>query len=84
MKTLYDVISCIVFAGIALLFLQRSAAATKDEIPLWRYAVAALGCATGDVAGNNGYHVLGAVLLVATATFGLLALKVLRIRRRKT
>ncbi len=82
MKTLYDLFSCILFAGIAVVFLQRSAAPTRDATPLWRYAMAALGCAVGDVFGNNGYGVLGVVLLVAAAAFSLLALNLLPLRSK--
>ena len=36
MKTTFDIISVILFAGLAILYLQRSAASEPDEIPLWR------------------------------------------------
>ncbi len=75
MKTPYDLISCIIFAGVAVLFLQRSAAAIRDTVGLWRYVVAALGCAIGDYLGNSGYALAGALCLCATTAFSLLALR---------
>ena len=77
MKTLYDVFSCIIFAGVAVIFLQRSAASARDATSLWRYVVAALGCAIGDVLGNDGYAIAGVLMLVATVAFSLLALNLL-------
>ena len=75
MKSIYDVISLILFAGVALLFLQRSAAAERDPIPLWRYAVSAFGCAGSDLAGNDGLPIAAGLAFAATAAFSLIMLK---------
>ena len=75
MKSIYDVVSLILFAGVALLFLQRSAEEERDSVPLWRYAVAAAGCAAGDLAGNDGIPIAAAVAFLATGAFSLFMLK---------
>ena len=75
MKSIYDVVSLIIFAGVALLFLQRSAASGPDPVPLWRYAVAAAGCAAGDVLGNDDQTLAAIAVLIATAVFGVFMLK---------
>ena len=78
MKSMFDVVSLILFAGVALLFLQRSAAAEQDDIPLWRYAVSAAGCAAGDLAGNDGLPIEAWVAFAVTAAFSLIMLKPFR------
>ena len=75
MKSIYDIVSMIMFAGVALLFLQRSAASEPDPAPLWRYGVAAAGCAAGDVLGNNDQAIVAVAVLIATGVFSILMLK---------
>ena len=75
MSSIYDVVSLIMFAGVALLFLQRSAAAEADPVPLWRYAVTAAGCATGDIMGNNHLPIEAVAMLAVTVAFGFAMLK---------
>ena len=74
METPYDWITIIVFAGLIVLFLQRSQGVARDH--LWQYLVAALGCAGTNYLGNeaiklgeNGYHVAAIALGVATLAF---------------
>lgn len=73
METVYDWGTMIVFAGLIVLFLQRSQGEARDH--LWQYLVAAVGCAVTNWLGNEGlkldqptYHI-GAVALGA-ATIG--------------
>ena len=75
MKTIYDLISVALFALLAILYLQRSASEEPDQIPLWRYAVAAMGCASADYLGNNGYPVGSTIIFVITIGFSLIMLK---------
>lgn len=80
METVYDWATMVVFAGLVVLFLQRSQGEARDQ--LWQYLVAAVGCATTNYLGNEGiklsdttYH-LGAVALgVATLAFIYFVLK---------
>jgi hypothetical protein len=74
METPYDWITILIFAGLIVLFLQRSQGVARDH--LWQYLVAAVGCAVTNYLGNeamkNGellWH-LGAVGLgLATLAF---------------
>ena len=75
MHTPFDVVSLILFAGLAVLFLQRSSSREPDPVPLWRYALAAAGCAAGDILGNHGQNVIGWADLVATVGFAAILLK---------
>ncbi len=74
METPYDWTTIIVFAGLIVLFLQRSQGAARDH--LWQYLVAAIGCAVTNQLGNEAlkgggtlYHVGAIGLGVATLAF---------------
>ena len=63
------------FAGLAILYLQRSASEEPDEVALWKYAVAAVGCAVADYLGNNNQPLASAITFVALIAFAIWALK---------
>jgi hypothetical protein len=74
METPYDWTTIIVFAGLIVLFLQRSQGAPRDH--LWQYLVAALGCMGTNYLGNEAikqgetlYHVAAIGLGIATLAF---------------
>lgn len=74
METPYDWITIIVFAGLIVLFLQRSQGEARDH--LWQYLVAAIGCAVTNFLGNEAiklddtaYHLAAVGLGVATLGF---------------
>ena len=75
MKSIHDLLSLCLFAGLAILFLQRSASPKPDPVALWRYAVAGVGCAAADILGNHGQPIAGGVLLAAVVVFSLVMLK---------
>lgn len=74
METPYDWGTVIVFAGLIVLFLQRSQGVARDH--LWQYLIAAVGCAATNYVGNEAiklgdtlYHVAAVGLGVATLGF---------------
>ena len=74
METAYDWTTIIVFAGLIVLFLQRSQGAPRDH--LWQYLVAAIGCAGTNFLGNEAlkqssamYHIAAIALGIATLGF---------------
>lgn len=74
METAYDWTTIIVFAGLIVLFLQRSQGAPRDS--LWQYLVAAIGCAGTNYLGNEAlkldslmYHFAAIALGFATLAF---------------
>ena len=75
MKTIYDLIAIVLFAGLAILFLQRSASHTPDRIPIWKYGLPAVGCAVADYLGNHDQAVLAIVLFVAVVAFSIMMLR---------
>lgn len=70
METAYDWISIGIFAGLIVLFMQRSTGAIEPgNDPLWKYLAAGVGCAVANYLGNNGYDIPAILTLVATAGF---------------
>ncbi len=74
METPYDWTTVIVFAGLIVLFLQRSQGVARDH--LWQYLVAAVGCAVTNYVGNEAvkageatYHLAAIALGVGTLAF---------------
>ncbi len=65
METVFDWLSVALFAGLALLYLQRS----MEEKPVdtvWHYLPPAAACALSNWLGNEGY-VIPAVLVLAAS-----------------
>ena len=74
METIYDWTTIIVFAGLIVLFLQRSQGVPRDH--LWQYLVAAIGCAATNFLGNEAiknestvYHLAAVALGLSTLAF---------------
>ena len=64
MKTIYDILTVLIFGGLVTLFLHRSQAEQpKDQISL--YLPAAVGCAIVNYLGNNGYQIVAVLGLTA-------------------
>jgi hypothetical protein len=76
METVYDWVSLAIFAGLIVLFLQRSVSerAEKDASLLF-YLCAGVGCAAANYFGNHGDDLIAIVLLVATIGFIIFILK---------
>jgi len=63
-ETIFDWLTVAIFAGLIVLFLQRSTAETPAD-RIIDYLPPALCCALGNYLGNNGHPIL-AVLVIAT------------------
>jgi divalent metal cation (Fe/Co/Zn/Cd) transporter len=75
LHTIYDWLTVAVFAGLIVLFLQRSMQDAPSD-KLWHYLVASAGCAVTNFLGNQGvelgstvYHLGAVATLVATGAF---------------
>ncbi|MGF7146648.1 hypothetical protein FHS96_000257 [Sphingomonas zeicaulis] len=75
MKTFYDFLSLALFAGLIVLFLQRSVGDSEDRHPIWAYLVPAVGCAAVNYAGNEGYTLVAIGLLVLVIAYVLVVLR---------
>lgn len=70
METIYDWVSLAIFAGLVVLFLQRSTSDRPEEdVSLLYYLAAGVGCAVANYLGNNDQGIFAILLLVATVAF---------------
>lgn len=75
METVYDWVTVGIFAGLIVLFLQRSSGPAEPGDSLWQYLLASLGCAVANYFGNEGNHALAVAVLAATVGYILFVLK---------
>jgi len=75
MKSLYDLLTGIVFAGIAVLFLQRSTSKEDHGDRIYHYAPPAVGCALANYLGNKGYDLPAILLIAAVVIYSVVILK---------
>ncbi|GAA4000722.1 XrtV sorting system accessory protein [Sphingomonas humi] len=71
METPYDWITVGIFAGLIVLFMQRSTSDSGNDVndPLWMYLAAGVGCAVANYVGNEGQHLLAILAIVGTLAF---------------
>lgn len=71
METVYDWVTVAIFAGLVVLFMQRSTSdePERENDSLWLYLGAGLGCAVSNYIGNKGIHLLAVPLILATLGF---------------
>ena len=74
METVFDWISIVLFSGIVVIFLQRSALPEPVD-KLWHYLPPAIGCATVNFLGNHDQPALAITLAVATIAYVFYVLK---------
>lgn len=74
METVYDWVTVAIFAGLIVLFLQRSVGPQQDR--MWPYFVAAVGCAVINQVGNHAidtsntiWHIVSLVGIAAIIGF---------------
>jgi hypothetical protein len=75
MSTLYDLVTMVVFAGLVVLFLQRS---TEPETPhdrIYHYLPPSLGCAVANYLGNQHVDAAAVPLIIGVVIYILLVLK---------
>lgn len=75
METVYDWVTVAVFAGLIVLFLQRSSGESEPRDHIWQYLLASVGCAVANYLGNHKQDILAVVVLAATVGFIWFALK---------
>lgn len=90
METVYDWLTVAIFAGLIVLFLQRSSAAGEPQDSIWQYLAASVGCAVANYLGNQAIkhgetgtidylnHGLAVVVLVGTIAYIWIVLKPLK------
>ena len=93
MDTIYDWVTVALFAGLVVLFLQRSSGDGEPRDTIWKYLAASVGCAVANYLGNNAVknyaeghpdylgHALAVVTLLATIGYVVLVLKPFEIKK---
>jgi hypothetical protein len=74
-ETVYDWVTVAVFAGLIVLFLQRSSGEGEPQDSIWQYLLASVGCAVANYLGNHEMQIPAIAVLVATVGFIWFALK---------
>ena len=70
MDTIYDWLSLAIFAGLIVLFLQRSTSErAESDVSLLYYLGAGGGCAVANYFGNKGQDIVAILMLAATLGF---------------
>jgi uncharacterized membrane protein YjjP (DUF1212 family) len=83
MSTVYDWVSLAIFAGLIVLFLQRSTSdRAENDVSLFYYLGAGAACAVANYLGNHGQDIAAVALLVATLVFIFVCLKPITLKPR--
>lgn len=69
MHTIYDWVTMAVFAGLIILFLQRSTSKEEPKDHIWQYMPPAIGCALANYVGNEGYGVWAGIIVLAVIAY---------------
>jgi hypothetical protein len=76
LDTIYDWVSLAIFAGLIVLFLQRSTGEhSGKDASLFYYLGAGVGCAVANYLGNHGQDVIAILVLAGTIAFIAIFLK---------
>lgn len=82
METVYDWVTLGIFAGLVVLFLQRSVSDDNND-PILPYLGAAVICALANYLGNEGHDLLAVAVILANVVFIALVLKPIDLSRRR-
>ena len=81
METPYDWLTVMIFAGLIVLFLQRSTGDAEPQDSIWQYLVASIGCAVANYVGDDkegaisaaigdtGDHLLAVAIIVGVLVY---------------
>ena len=75
MNSIYDWVTMLIFGGLVVLFLQRSAGPAHPSDRIYHYLPPALGCAVANYLGNNDQRVAAVALIIAVVGYILLFMK---------
>jgi drug/metabolite transporter (DMT)-like permease len=78
MQTPYDWITIAIFAGLIVVFLQRSVGDGEPQDSILSYLPPAIGCAVSNYLGNHGYDIFAVIGIVAVLAYSYVVLKPFR------
>ena len=76
MSSIYDPVTMVLFAGLAVLFLQRSTAQEPQD-HMWQYAPPAIGLMVANQVGNHlpGFELLAWLIIISAVVYVIYVLK---------
>ena len=76
MSSIYDLVTMVLFAGLAVLFLQRSTAQEPQD-HMWQYAPPAIGLMVANQVGNHlpGFELLAWLIIISAVVYVIYVLK---------
>jgi hypothetical protein len=74
-KTIYDLLTLALFAGLVVLFLQRSASDAAPDDHLYQYLPPAVLLATANYFGNHEQHIVAIGAILAAIAYVVVVLK---------
>jgi uncharacterized membrane protein YhaH (DUF805 family) len=69
MTTVFDWLTVAIFAGLAVVYLQRSVGARPAHDAVWKYLPPAMACMIANQVGNAGWSLPATVLMVAVLAY---------------
>ncbi|MES2294230.1 MAG: XrtV sorting system accessory protein [Pseudomonadota bacterium] len=69
MQTIFDWVTMAIFAGLVVLFLNRSMAPEEKQDNIYHYAPPALGCALANYLGNHDQRVVAIAIVIAVVGY---------------
>ncbi|MBB4857415.1 hypothetical protein HNO88_000722 [Novosphingobium chloroacetimidivorans] len=69
MSTVFDWLTVAIFAGLAVVYLQRSVGPRPAHDAVWKYAPPAIACVAANQFGNEGWVLLGTMLMFAALVY---------------
>ena len=75
MSTLYDLVTTVLFAGLAILFLQRSTEPENKRDKMIHYLPPAIGCALANWLGNKHLDIAAVAVIGGVVVYVFLVLK---------
>lgn len=79
METVYDWVTVAIFAGLIVLYLQRSSLEDPRD-SIWQYLAASVGCALANYFGNEDQDIVAWLIIAATLGYIFYALRPLEKR----
>ena len=80
MSTIYDLVTIGLFAGLAILFLQRSMGPASEKDRIYHYIPPAIGCAAANWLGNQHQDLAAIAVILASIGYAFVVLKPLKER----
>jgi uncharacterized membrane protein YjjP (DUF1212 family) len=69
MTTVFDWLTVAIFAGLAVVYLQRSIGPRPAHDVVWKYLPPAILCVVANQVGNGGWAIAATVMMAATLAY---------------